>query len=175
MSRSLVVAVALALGLPALTGAQAAVPAFSGRYRFVLTVSPSCPASMQVGPLNVVVNVAETPVSAGAEVAGQSASPFEVPDNGRFVLLRQGSRLHGASGASTIELGLNTEGVYRVWMEIMTDGTASTSSSGRARASGTAFGEVELSLASDPTGAPIDDGSCPFALGHQWSLEPALR
>jgi hypothetical protein len=98
-----------------------------------------------------------------------------VPDNGRFVLLRQGNRLHGPFGASTLELGLNTEGVYRLWMEIMTDGTASLASGGRARASGTAFGEVELSLASDPTGAPIaPNGNCGFATtGHQWSLEPA--
>ncbi len=167
------VALALVLGLalPTMTDAQS-VPAFSGRYRFVLTVSPSCPSSMQVGPLSVVMNVGQTSVSAGAEVSGQSASPSEIPDNGRFVLLRQGSGLHGASGASTIELGLNTESVYRVWMQIMADGTATTSSGGRARASGTAFGEVELSFASDPTGAPI--GNCQrFASDHQWSLEPA--
>jgi len=169
--RCLAVTTALALGLPALTGAQGNVPAFSGRYRLVLTVSRSCPASMQVGPLSVVMDVAEAPVSAGVEVSGRSASPSEIPDNGRFVLLRQGNRLHGASGAHTEELGLNTEGIYRVWMQIMTDGTATTSSNGRARASGTAFGEVELSLASDSTGNPI--GSCPFALDHQWSLEPA--
>jgi hypothetical protein len=171
VKRSLAIAAVLGLALPTMTDAQS-VPVFSGRYRFMLTVSPSCPAAMQVGPLIVVMNVAEAPVSAGSEVSGQSASASEVPNNGRFVLLRQGNRLHGASSASTIEFGLNTEGVYRVWMQIMTDGTATTSS-GRARASGTAFGEVELSLASDPTGNPIDNGSCPFALGHQWSLEPA--
>jgi hypothetical protein len=162
--------VALGLALPCMTDAQS-VPAFSGRYRFILTVSPSCPAAMQVGPLVVVMDVAEVPVSAGSEVSGQSASPSETPQNGRFVLLRQGNRLHGASGASTIEFGLNTEGVYRVWMQLMSDGTATTATSGRARASGTAFGEVELSLANDPTGNPI--GYCAFALGHQWSLEPA--
>lgn len=161
----------LALALPTLTAAQS-VPAFSGRYRFMLTVSPSCPASMQVGPLSVVMNVAETPLTAGAEVSGQSASASEVPDNGRFVLLRQGNRLHGAFGANTQFLGLDTEGVYRLWMQVMTDGTAVASTSGRARASGTAFGEVELSLASDPTGAPT--GNCGVATtGHQWTLEPA--
>lgn len=170
--RAVALALALGLILPAMTDAQS-VPAFAGRYRFVLTVSPSCPPSMQVGPLSVVMDVAETPVSAGSELSGQSASPSEIPQNGRFVLLRQGNRLHGASSASTIEFGLNTEGVYRVWMQIMTDGSASMASSGRARASGTAFGEVELSLASDPTGNPIDNGYCAFALGHQWSLEPA--
>jgi hypothetical protein len=166
-----VLTLGLALALPTLTGAQS-VPAFSGRYRFVLTVSPSCPASMQVGPLSVVMNVAETPLTAGAEVSGQSASASEVPDNGRFVLLRQGNRLHGAFGANTQFLGLDTEGVYRLWMQVMTDGTAVASTSGRARASGTAFGEVELSLASDPTGAPT--GNCGVATtGHQWTLEPA--
>ena len=173
MSRSVAVAVALGLALPASTDAQA-VPAFSGRYRFVLTVSPSCPAPMQVGPLSVVVNLAEAPVSAGAEVSGQSASPSEVPNNGRLVLLRQGNRLHGAFGAHTQFLGLDTEGVYRVWMQIMADGTALASTSGRARASGTAFGEVELSLASDSTGDPIPSGYCGFVTtGYQWSLEPA--
>jgi hypothetical protein len=62
------------------------------------------------------------------------------------------------------------EGTYRIWIQLMLDGTAVTSSGGRARASGTAFGEFELSLASDPTGAPV--GNCKFALDHQWSLEP---
>jgi len=171
--RAVALTIAIALALPCSIGAQS-VPAFSGRYRFSLTVSPSCPAAMQVGPLVVVMNVAELPVSAGSEVSGQSASPSENPHNGRFVLLREGNRLHGASGASTIEFGLNTEGVYRVWMQIMTDGTATTATSGRARASGTAFGEVELSLASDPTGNPIANGYCGFVTsGHQWSLEPA--
>jgi hypothetical protein len=171
--RRVALALALALVLPSSIGAQS-VPAFSGRYRFMLTVSPSCPASMQVGPLSVVIDVAQTTVSAVSEVSGQSASASEVPNNGRFVLLRQANRLHGAFGAHTQFLGLDTEGVYRVWMQIMTDGTASVSSTGRARASGTAFGEVELSLASDPAGDPIANGYCGFATtGHQWSLEPA--
>jgi hypothetical protein len=166
----LVLALAAALALPASTGAQS-VPAFSGRYRLIFSVSPSCPASTQLGPLSIVMNVAEAPVSAGAEVSGESASTSEISANGRFVLLRQGTHLHGPSASSTVELGLNTEGVYRLWMRVMADGTAAVASGGRARASGTAFGEVELSLASDPTGNPI--GYCAFATGHQWSLEPA--
>jgi len=167
------VALVLALAWPSGTGAQSVtVAAFSGRYRFVLTVAPGCPASMQVGPLSIVMNVAEATVSAGAEVSGQSAATYEEPNNGRFVLLRQGNRLHGAFGAHTQYLGLDTTGPYRVWMQIMTDGTASTATGGRARASGTAFGEVELSLASDPTGAPT--GNCQlFTYSYQWSLEPA--
>ncbi len=103
-------------------------------------------------------------------MSGQSASPSEVPADGRFVLLRQGDRLHGAFGSSTQELGLRTSEGYLLWMQIMTDGTASTSSGGRARASGTAFGEVDLSLASDPSADSI--GNCKDALDHQWSLEP---
>jgi hypothetical protein len=156
--------------LPASIDAQA-VPAFTGRYRFVLTVSPRCPAATQVGPLSIVVDVSEAPISAGAEVAGQSASSSEVANQGRFLLQRAASRVHGAFGASTQELGLATEGQYRVWLQIMSDGTASQSSGGRARATGTAFGEVELSLSSDPTGNPT--GYCDFATGHQWTLEPA--
>lgn len=176
-SRSLVpaLALALALGLPSSTGAQAA-PAFSGRYRLILTVSPSCPPAMQVGPLSILMNVTEAPVSAGAEVSGQSAATYETPQNGRFVLLRQASRVHGAISSSTIELGLDTEGIYRLWLQVMADGSVTTSSGGRARASGTAFGEVEVGLAGDPTGTPIDNGNgnCGFAtVGHQWSLEPA--
>ena len=177
--RSVAVALALALGLalalPTATGAQS-VPAFSGRYRFVLTVAPSCPSSMQVGPLSILMDVTEAPVSAGQEVSGKPASPSQTPDNGRFELLRLASRIHGPFGARTDKLGLDTEGVYRVWMEIMIDGAIATSTSGRARASGTAFGEVELSLASDPTGDPVGGGTgnCGFATGgHQWSLEPA--
>lgn len=165
-------ALALVALAPSRTGAQS-VPAFSGRYRFTFTVSRSCPAGTQVGPLSVVMNVAEAPVSAGAEVSGVPASSTQTPDNGRFVLLRQGTRLHGPSAASTSELGLDTEGQYRIWMRVMTDGAAATASGGRARASGTALGEVELSLASDPTGNPIPGGYCQFASDHQWSLEPA--
>jgi len=169
--RGLGLAIALGLALPSATDAQA-VPAFSGRYRFMLTMSPSCPPSMQVGPQSIVVNVTESSISAGAEVSGASASPSEEPNQGRFVLQRVGSRVHGAFGASTAELGLATEGPYRIWMQVMTDGTASVASGGRARAEGTLFGEVEMGLASDPTGTPT--GYCEFmTTGFRWSLEPA--
>ena len=167
--------VALGLALPGMTGAQS-VPAFTGRYRFILRVSPSCPPGMQVGPVSLLMDVVEVPITAGSEVSGQPASAYEGPNNGRFVLLRQGNRLHGPYGAHTQYLGVDSEGIYRVWMQVMTDGVAATASNGRARASGTAFGEVELGFAGDPTGKPIDDGrgTCGFATGgHEWSLEPA--
>jgi hypothetical protein len=162
----------LTIEAPTPTGAQS-VPAFSGRYRFMFTVSRGCPSTMQVGPLSVVMKVSEAAITAGAEVSGESASPSEDPANGRFVLQRLGTRLHGPSAASTIEVGLVTEGQYRIWMRVMTDGTAAVSSGGRARASGTALGEVELSLAADPSGNPIPGGYCSYASDHQWSLEPA--
>jgi len=171
--RLLLFALATVLALPAATGAQS-VPAFSGRYRLSVTPSPSCAPSMQVGPVSVLMNVTEATVEAGLEVSGVSAAAYEIPGNGRFALLRQGSRIHGPIGARTDELGLDSEGIYRIWLQVMTDGTVATASNGRARASGTAFGEVELSLKSDPTGAPIPSGNCGFATtGHQWSLEPA--
>jgi len=165
-------ALAATLALPAATGAQS-VPAFIGRYRLVFTVGKSCPAATQVGPLSILMDVSEATVSAGSEVSGQSASAAETPANGRFVLLRQGTHLHGPSASSTIELGLDTEGQYRLWMRVMADGTATIASGGRARAGGTAFGEIEISLAADSTGNPIPGGYCAFALDHQWSLEPA--
>ena len=169
----LLLAAAIVMALPASTGAQS-VPAFSGRYRFTFTVSRSCPAQMQVGPLSVVMNVSEATITSGAEISGESASPSEDPSNGRFELQRAGTRLHGPSAASTIEVGLVTEGQYRIWMRVMTDGTAAVSSGGRARASGTALGEVELSLASDASGNPIAGGYCfIYTADHQWSLEPA--
>jgi hypothetical protein len=156
---------------PPSPGQAATAPAFSGVYRLVVSADPGCPASARVGPVSLAMQVTQAPVSAGAEVSGVPASPSESPDQGRFVLLRQGDRLHGAYGASTLELGLPTvEGTYRLWLQIMADGTAATASGGRARASGTGFGWFELSLATDPTGAPV--GACPFALAHQWSLEP---
>jgi hypothetical protein len=171
--RGFALVLAVAVALPTATGAQS-VPAFSGRYRLSVTPSPSCAPSMQVGPVSVLMNVTEAAVEAGLEVAGVSAATYEIPGNGRFALLRQGSLIHGPIGARTDELGLDSEGVYRIWMQVMTDGTVATASDGRARASGTAFGEVELSLKSDPTGAPIPNGNCGFATtGHQWSLEPA--
>jgi hypothetical protein len=162
----------LALALPASTGAQS-VPPFVGRYRFFFTAGASCPAAKQVGPLSILMDVTEATVSAGAEVSGVPASASETPANGRFVFLRQGTRLHGASASAGPQLGLDTEGLYRLWMHLVADGTATIASGGRARASGTAFGGIEISLASDSTGTPIDGGECDFALDHQWSLEPA--
>ncbi|HSD28473.1 MAG TPA: hypothetical protein VLL75_14320 [Vicinamibacteria bacterium] len=168
---------AAALALPHATGAHApgdvprasVAPALSGRYKFVLTVSGGCPASMQVGPLTVVVNVAEASVIPGTEVSGQSASPSEGPGDGRFVLLRQFDRVHGAFGSSTLELGLVTAEGYLLWLRLMTDGTTTTSPGGRAQASGTAFGEVDLGLASDPA---RDSINCKHVLDHRWTLEP---
>ena len=122
------------------------------------------------------MDVTEATVSAGPEVSGGLRRRPQTPDNGRFELLRQGSRIHGPFGARTDKLGLDSEGIYRVWMQIVVDGATSVASGGRARASGTAFGEVELSLASDPTGEPVGGGTgnCGFATtGFQWSLEPA--
>ena len=178
MKRALRVAAALALGVPSAAGAQSAAepprasaaPAFSGRYRLVVTFGRGCPAAgVQAGPQSVVVNVAQAAVAAGSEVAGQSASPSETSDDGRFVLLRQGDRLHGPSGAIFSSLGLRTLEGYQVWMQIMTDGTASTASGGRARAGGTAFGELKLARTTDPEAGTI--ASCQ-ALDHQWALEP---
>jgi hypothetical protein len=170
--RCLALALLFGLATAVTTDAQS-VPAFSGRYRLMFTVGKSCPATTQVGPLSILMDVSEATVSAGSEVSGQSASASEIPANGRFVLLRQGTHLHGPSASSTIELGLDTEGQYRLWMRVMADGTADIGAGGRARASGTAFGEIELSLAADTTGNPIPGGYCAFALDHQWSLEPA--
>jgi hypothetical protein len=171
---SLVAAGALALAAP--TGAQApptasAAPAFSGRYKLVLTFSPGCPAAVQVGPQTVLVDLVEASVAAGSEVSGQSASPTEPPEDARFVLLRQGDGLHGAFGAKDDPyIGFRTLEGYRIWMRIMADGTATTSS-GRAAAGGTAFGEIDLSR---PRDADVDTvGYCLDALDHRWSLEPA--
>jgi len=169
--------IAAALALPPAIGAQSspgaprasATPAFSGRYRLVLTVSRGCPASMQVGPLTVAMNVAEATVTQGSEVSGQSASPSEVPADGRFVFLRQGDHVHGAFASSSLELGLVTNEGYLLWLRLMIDGTATTATGGRSRASGTAFGEVDLGLASDPA---ADSKDCLDVLDHQWSLEP---
>jgi hypothetical protein len=161
-----------------LTGAQnlpedpraSVAPVFSGRYQFVLTLGRGCPASMPAGPLTVAMTVAEAPVTQGSEVSGQSASPSEVPADGRFVLLRQGDRVHGAFGSSSLNLGLVTSEGYLVWLRLMLDGTAATASGGRSRASGTAFGEVDLALASDPAAPSV--GDCIGVLDHQWLLEP---
>jgi hypothetical protein len=146
-----------------------AVPAFSGRYQFVLTISRGCPATMLVGPLTVAMNVAEATVAQGSEVSGQSAAPAEVPADGRFVLLRQVDHVHGAFASSSLNIGLVTAEGYLLWIRLMLDGTASTATGGRTRASGTAFGEVDLGLASNPA---ADSQNCQGVLDHQWSLEP---
>jgi hypothetical protein len=150
-------------------GPRASVaPAFSGRYKLVLTISRGCPASMQVGPLTATMDVKEAAVTQGSEVSGQSASPSEAPDDGRFVLLRQGDRLHGAFGSGEA-LGLATTEGYLLWVRLMTDGTAATATGGRSRESGTAFGEVDLGFVSDPA---AESTNCSGVLDHQWSLEP---
>jgi hypothetical protein len=162
---------AAALSLAPVTGAQSSLaPAFSGRYKLVLTLSRGCPASMQLSPFTVAMDVTQAAVTQGAEVSGQSASPSEVPADGRFVLLRQGDHLHGALGSSSLDLGLVTTEGYLLWLRLMLDGTATTAAGGRSQASGTAFGEVDLALASDPA-APLI-GDCLGVLDHQWTLEP---
>jgi hypothetical protein len=177
-ARSAAVAAALALLLPSAIGAQPAgapprasvAPAFSGRYKLVLTFGQGCPAAVQVGPLSVLVDLSEAAVTAGSEVSGQSASASEPPENVRFVLLRQGDKLHGAFGAKDDPyIGFRTLEGYRVWMRIMADGAATTSSA-RARGAGTAFGEIDLSRPGD---ADVDTIGYCQALGHTWSLEPA--
>jgi hypothetical protein len=177
LSLSLAVAAALLAGRPPSAGSQAAgalprasaAPAFSGRYRLVLTFGRGCPAEVQVGPQSIIMEVAESAVAAGSEVSGRSASSVETTDDGRFVLLRKGDLLHGPSGAINASLGLRTREGFRVWMQIMADGVASTASGGRARASGTAFGEIDLARPGDPDADTI--GYC-RALDHRWSLEP---
>jgi hypothetical protein len=178
LARTARVAAALALLLPPPIGAQSsgepprasAAPAFSGRYKLVLTFGPGCPSAVQVGPLSVLVDLSEATVTAGSEVSGQSATASEPPENVRFVLLRQGDKLHGAFGAKDDPyIGFRTLEGYRVWMRIMADGTATTSS-GRARGSGTAFGEMDLSRPGD---ADVDTIGYCEVLNHTWSLEPA--
>jgi hypothetical protein len=174
---ALVVAVA-ALVLPPPSRAQwpgdapraSVAPAFSGRYKLVLTFGRGCPAAVQVGNLTVLTDLAEASVSAGSEVSGQSASPSEKPEDARFVLLRQGDKLHGAFGMKDAPyIGFRTLEGFRVWMRIMADGAATTSS-GRAQGSGTAYGEIDLSRPGD---ADLDTIGYCDALDHTWSLEPA--
>jgi hypothetical protein len=124
---------------------------------------------MLVGPLTAAMDVTEATVSQGSELSGQSASPSEEPADGRFVLERQGDHVHGAFGSSTLNLGLVTSEGYLLWLRLMLDGTASTDTGGRSRASGTAFGEVDLGIASNPA---ADSQNCQGVLDHQWSLEP---
>jgi hypothetical protein len=147
-------------------------PAFSGSYRFVLTAAAGCPAGTRVGALSVAVTVTETAVGGGSEVSGVPVPSSLDPARGRFVLQRQGDKLHGPFGASTLEIGLLVlEGTYRLWAQVMADGTATTATGGRSRASGTAFGQIKLSLASDPEGNPIAECDL-YKADHQWSLEP---
>lgn len=161
--------VPIAVGRPDGAPRAAAAPAFSGRYKLVLTPATYCPAVVRVGPLSVVMTVAENTVTAGAEVSGASAATDETTDDGRFVFLRVGDKLHGASGSANDALGLRTLEGYRVWMQIMADGAATTAS-GKASASGTAFGEIDLARPGDPDADSI--GSC-SGPSHTWSLEPA--
>lgn len=164
------VAAAIGLVLVSPLAAQSPPPAFAGRYKLVLTFDRGCPAAVQVGPQSVLVDVVEATVTAGSEVSGQSASASEPPEDVRFVLLRQADALHGALGArEEAYVGFRTLEGYRVWMRLMTSGTATTAS-GRAAVSGTAFGEIDLSRPGD---ADLDTVGFCVALDHSWALEPA--
>jgi hypothetical protein len=84
-------------------------------------------------------------------------------------MLRQADSLHGAFGArEDAYVGFRTLEGYRIWMQLMADGPATTSS-GRAAASGTAFGEIDLSRPGD---ADLDTVGYCQALDHTWQLEP---
>lgn len=154
----------------------AAAPAFTGRYRLVLVLgrsllppSPAC--SALPSPLSVLVDVTEDSIGSRSEVSGQSANPAEPAEDARFVLLRQGDHLHGGVGTRGAALGLVTVEGYRVWVQLMADGTAATAAGGgHSRAAGTAFGEIDVSRPGDAD--PDSLGYC-RALDHTWSLEPA--
>jgi hypothetical protein len=144
----------------------AAAPAFSGRYRLGLSFGPSCPVK---GPVvSVEVEIAETTVGSRVEVDGQPADPGDSAFS-RFVLLREGDHLHGAVSVNGQVLGIGTMEGQRVWMQLMADGTATTSSNGKVLASGRAFGDLQVSAPGDDS--PDTLGSC-TALDHAWSLEP---
>jgi hypothetical protein len=153
----------------------AAAPAFTGRYRLVLVpgkslLPPSPACSALPTPLSVLMDVTEASIGSRSEVSGQSANPAEPAEDSRFVLLRQGDHLHGGMGTRGAALGLVTVEGYRVWMQLMADGTASTAAGGRSHAFGTAFGEIDVSRPGDAD--PDSLGYC-RALDHTWSLEPA--
>jgi hypothetical protein len=144
----------------------AAAPAFSGRYRLGLAFGASCPVK---GPVaSVEVEIAEAAVGSRVEVDGRPADPDDSSVS-RLVLHREGDHLHGAVSVNGQVLGIGTLEGQRVWMRLMADGTATTSSSGKVLASGRAFGDLQLSEPGDDS--PDTLGSC-TALDHTWSLEP---
>jgi hypothetical protein len=146
----------------------AATPAFSGRYRLGLAFGTSCPAK---GPVvSIEVEIAEAAVGSRVEVDGRPKDPEDAAVS-RLVLLREGDHLHGAvSVKGDLEvLGVGTLEGQRVWMQLMADGTASTSGSGKVLASGRAFGDLQVSRPGDDSRDTL--GSC-TARDHAWSLEP---
>ena len=146
----------------------AAAPAFGGRYRLGLSFGASCPVK---GPVvSIQVEVAESPVGARVEVDGRPSDP-EDATLFRLVLLREGDHLHGAvSVKGNLEvLGIGTLEGQRVWMQLMADGTAATSSGAKVLASGRAFGDLQVSRPGDASRDTL--GSC-TARDHSWSLEP---
>jgi len=164
---ALAIAFVVAVAAPGPGRAQTAAPAFSGRYRLVLTPSRTCttiPAAAQ----SVVFDLQQAAVGSRFEVSGSPASAADA-DGTVLVLLRQADRLHGPVAVRTDLLGPTTLEGFRVWIELMLDGAAATATGGRARASGTAFGQIDVSRPGDPLTDTI--GFC-VALDHQWALEP---
>jgi hypothetical protein len=164
-------------GPPAGASVEAATTAatFSGSYKLTLTPSASC--SKAIPSVAVLVDVTEdpvqqpatvaTPIAQGTEIFGVAAAP---PDSavGRFVLLRQGDRLHGGFG--TKDLGIQTLEGQRVWVRLAGTGQVTASGPGRPRVDGTAIGDFEVSLPGDA--APDTLGACLGARDHAWSLQP---
>jgi hypothetical protein len=146
----------------------AAAPAFSGRYRLGLAFGASCPVK---GPsVSIEVEIAEAATGSHVEVDGRPTDPGDALLS-RLVLLRQGDHLHGpvsVKGDGDV-LGIATLEGQRVWMQLMADGSATTSGSGRVIASGLAFGDLQVSRPGDDSRDTL--GSC-TARDHAWSLEP---
>lgn len=154
--------------------AKATAGTFSGRYKLTIVFSRSC--SMTVSGVTVLMDVVEAPVAQppgvaspiaqGSEIFGQAATHDE-GTVGRFVLLRQGDRLHGGFG--TKDPGIQTLEGLRVSFRIAGTADTTTSALGRPQAQGTAIGDITLSRPTDEV--PDSLGSC-TARDHTWSLEP---
>lgn len=140
---------------------------FGGRYRLTLTFGQSCPqrGTAVAVLLDVVEQFAQSSRTAGTEVAGRPLPAIDAR-LGQMVLLRRGHVLEGAFGVIYNEKVGTTDG-RSVAFNLMAQGTAEDASPA-ARARGTAFGDLMLSLPEDEYNNAL--GSC-TARDHTWTLE----
>jgi len=168
MSRTPLVAAALAIALASAAPSSAQTTGFAGAYRLTLTFGPACRAG--IASLSASLLVTEGAVARGAEIDGRPERADDTP-YAEITLLRTGSTVHGpfgTRGTRTDREPITSREGYLFLAWLVLDGTV-TSGTGRLQARGTALGFVSAGRAGEDY--PSSLASCTVT-DTTWVLEP---